>query len=55
MLIRFKASNFRSFREPMDFSMKASSNKEHPENTKEKPIYGKLLKSAAIFGANAAG
>ena len=55
MLIRFKASNFRSFREPMEFSMKASSNKEHPENTKEQPICGKLLKSAAIFGANAAG
>ena len=55
MLIRFKAGNFRSFREPMQFSMRASSNKEHPENTKDQPICGRLLKSAAIFGANAAG
>ena len=55
MLIRFKVCNFRSFREPTEFSMKASSNKEHPENTTEQPLGGSLLKSAAIFGANAAG
>ena len=55
MLIRFKVSNFRSFRDPTEFSMKASSNKEHPENTKEQPLGGNLLKSAAVFGANAAG
>ena len=55
MLIRFKVSNFRSFREPTEFSLRASTNKEHPENTKEQPLCGRLLKSAAIFGANAAG
>lgn len=54
MLIEFSVENFRSFAEKQTLSMVASSGKEHPENKFE---YGKteLLKSAAIFGANAAG
>lgn len=55
MLIKFKVSNFRSFRELTEFSLQASANREHPENTMEQPFGGRVLKTAAIFGANAAG
>lgn len=55
MLIRFKVCNFRSFRDLTELSMKADAIKEHPENTYEYHNGGKLLKSVAIFGANAAG
>ncbi len=55
MLIRFKVCNLKSFKEPTELSMKAEAIKEHPENTYERHMSGKLLKSIAIFGANAAG
>ena len=54
MLIQFSMSNFRSFRNPAVFSMKASSGKELPDNIINTERM-ELLKSAAIFGANAAG
>ena len=55
MLIRFRVCNFKSFREPTELSMKANPIKENMENTYEQPLVGRLLKTVAIFGANAAG
>ncbi|MBI5208129.1 MAG: ATP-binding protein [Candidatus Firestonebacteria bacterium] len=55
MLLQFTVGNFLSFNDPVTLSMVASSIKEH-ENTNlfvENKI--KLLKSAAIYGANASG
>lgn len=54
MLIEFRIGNFRSFDEPQTFSLVASSDTRHPDNCFP---FGKLqlLKSAAIFGANASG
>lgn len=56
MLIDFEVENFRSYREPKRFSMVASSSKELPENTialHDQDL--KLLRSAAVYGANASG
>ena len=60
MLIEFKVSNFRSINETQTFSLVASKNKElmdsHTFNaqfTEQSSI--KLLRSAAIYGPNAAG
>jgi uncharacterized protein len=54
MLIEFRVGNFRSFDEPQTFSLVASSDTRHPDNCIP---FGKsqLLKSAAVFGANASG
>jgi hypothetical protein len=54
MLIEFRIGNFRSFDEPQTFSLVASSDARHPDNCIP---FGKLqlLKSAAIYGANASG
>jgi hypothetical protein len=54
MLIEFRVGNFRSFDEPQTFSLVASLDTRHPDNCIP---FGKgwLLKSAAIFGANASG
>lgn len=54
MLIEFRIGNFRSFAEPQTFSLVASSDTRHPDNCIP---FGKrhLLKSAAVFGANASG
>jgi uncharacterized protein len=54
MLIEFRIGNFRSFAEPQTFSLVASSDTRHPHNC---TAFGKLrlLKSAAIYGANASG
>lgn len=54
MLLQFTVENFRSIKGRVDFSLEASSGKEHPENLVE---IGKerVLKGAAVFGANAAG
>ena len=54
MLIEFSVTNFRSFRDKMTLSMKASKGKENISNTFESE-YGRFLRSAAIYGANAAG
>lgn len=54
MLLQFQVENFKSIKDSAVLSMEASSYKEHPENV---VIFGKdkVLKSAAVFGANAAG
>src|SRR5262249_52561079 len=54
MLIEFRVGNFRSFDEPQTFSLVASSDTRHPDNcTPFQKL--KLLKSAAVYGANASG
>ena len=56
MLIEFSVANYKSIKDKVTLSMVASSEKEHPENifeVKDKKI--KLLKSVAIYGANASG
>lgn len=56
MLIEFKVSNFRSFKEIVTLSMVASADKEHLEaNTIPIDKKLRLLKSAVIYGANASG
>ena len=58
MLIEFQVSNFRSFRDRQTFSMVAGSYPEHREtNTFDPklPGFGRLVRSAAVYGANAAG
>ena len=61
MLIEFSVANFMSFKERQTFSMVASKNKELEEtHTFVAPISGgrdsiRLLRSAAVYGANAAG
>lgn len=57
MLIEFRVENFRSFRDEQVLSMVAGRGDELPGNTFETPaLPGKrLLKSAVIYGANAAG
>jgi uncharacterized protein len=58
MLIEFKVKNYRSFRDSQTLSMVASSAKEHLEtHTIDSGIneLGRLLRSAAIYGPNAAG
>lgn len=58
MLIEFSVSNFRSFRERVTFSMVASSSNEHSSSHVFEPDCAKapkLLRSAAIYGANASG
>lgn len=54
MLLQFKVKNFQSIKEEAILSMVPSSDKSHPENLAHE---GKkdALKSAAIYGANAAG
>ncbi len=60
MLIEFKVTNYRSIREEQTLSLIASNaDDELPQNTIETPLPGmkgaKLLKAAAIYGANASG
>lgn len=55
MLISFKVSNFRSFKDTAELSMKASAGKEHQENLITTDSGARFLKSAVVYGANAAG
>jgi AAA15 family ATPase/GTPase len=57
MLIELKIKNFRSFREEAVLSLVASADKSHLENTISLPEFGnrKLLRTAVIYGSNAAG
>ena len=58
MLIEFKVKNYRSIREEQLLSMVSSTHKEHWEShTFEAPdaAHIRLLKSSALYGANAAG
>ena len=54
MLVEFSVENFRSFKEEAVLSMEASADKNHPYNV---VTIGKdrIIKTAAIFGANASG
>ena len=58
MLVEFKVKNFRSFRDECSLSLVASSDKTHAQTnvapTSIKGIPG-LLRSAAVYGANASG
>ena len=59
MIIDFSFENFKSFKERQYFSMEASATREREGNTFEVDVIGvgkiRLLKSAAVFGANASG
>ena len=54
MLIQFSFENYRSFKNPETLSLMASSGKENLGNTFDSTA-GRLLKSVAVFGSNAAG
>jgi predicted ATP-dependent endonuclease of OLD family len=54
MLIEFSVSNFRSFNEEQTLSLVAGRDRKHPENLIAKSGL-RLLKAAAIYGANASG
>lgn len=56
MLVSFTFKNFGPFREEASFDMRAiKSYKEHPYNLMDSGAKDKLLKVAAIYGANASG
>lgn len=56
MLISFKVSNFLSFKEETEFSMVAGKERIHPHHViKGKKNQPNLLRSALVYGANAAG
>jgi AAA15 family ATPase/GTPase len=57
MLIEFRIRNFKCFRDEQVFSLVASSDKSHPDNAVEVPGQRglRVLKSAVVYGANAAG
>ena len=56
MLIRFKVSNFLSFKEETEFSMVAGEDEIHPNHiVKGKKNQPNLLRAALLYGANAAG
>jgi len=56
MLVEFSVSNYRSIKDRVTLSLVASADESHPDNYFE-DIAGKhrLLKTAAIYGANASG
>ena len=56
MLVEFSVSNYRSIRDRVTLSLVASADESHPSNY-FKDVAGKhrLLKTAAIYGANASG
>ncbi len=54
MLIEFRVGNFRSFDEPQTLSLVASADARHPDNCIPFDKL-RLLKCAAIYGANASG
>lgn len=56
MLVQFSVKNFMSFKDKVIFSMQAGNGKENEQNIlKIDNINEKILKSAAIYGANASG
>ena len=60
MLIEFSVGNYRSFKEPVTFSMVAANIVAKDKKLDENNVFAvdeelKLLKSAAIYGANASG
>lgn len=55
MLIEFRVANFKSFKDEIVFSMVADANKELSETNLFQAGNMILLRSAAVFGANASG
>lgn len=56
MLVRFRVENFRSIKDEQEFSLVASALSEHPETLVRAGAYDfDLLRSAAVYGANASG
>lgn len=55
MLIRFSVENFLSFKEKVEFSMVAGKTRQHPIHVTKTQQDLRLLRSAIIYGANAAG
>ena len=57
MLLEFKVSNFRSIRDMATLSMVGTSDESHPDNLIGDDILkgDKVLRSAALYGANASG
>ncbi len=56
MLLRFRFSNYRSFRGEQELSLVAGPLNDHPEGVFEIPGFrGKVLPVAAVYGANASG
>ena len=54
MLLQFSVKNFRSIKDRVVLSLESSGKKEHPNNYAEIEKES-ILKSVAIFGANASG
>ncbi len=55
MLIMFKAKNFMSFKDEVILDLRATSYKQHPTHVLEINENLKVLKTTAIYGANASG
>lgn len=57
MLIRFRLSNFRSFKDEQELTLVAGTSNENPDVSipTESSIGGNLLRCVAIYGANASG
>ena len=56
MLVEFSVKNFKSFKDKVTFSMEAATGTENEENIISTPnINERILKSTAIYGANASG
>ena len=56
MLLDFQVENFRSYHSPKLFSLVASRQEDLPENLMDAKDFGlRVLRSAAIYGANASG
>lgn len=55
MLIQFNFKNYKSFKDETTLNMTATSIKEHAYNLIDSPFGDKLLRTAAIYGANASG
>ena len=55
MLIQFTVGNFRSFKDKFTLNLEAAKRKEHEDNTFKISENLLLLKSSAIYGANASG
>ena len=55
MLLEFSVANFRSFKEKQSFSMVASRDDTYPDNLHVWDGDLRLLRTAAVYGANASG
>ena len=55
MLIEFRTANFLSFKDMVEFSMLASNDKTHEDDNTFPVNNRRILKSAAVYGANGSG